>query len=75
MGVSQNKGYHSGGPHNKDYNMLGTILGFPYFGNCHVGIHRASCHRFEQICWKMGIGKKLAPERHTTSLRLMGFLG
>ena len=32
MGVSQNKGYHFGGPNNKDYSILGSILGFPYFG-------------------------------------------
>ena len=29
MGVSQN----FGGPHNKDYSILGSILGSPYFGN------------------------------------------
>ena len=32
MGVSQNKGYLSGGPHNKDYSILGSILGSPYLG-------------------------------------------
>ena len=32
MGVSQNWGYHFGGPNNKDYGILGSILGFPYFG-------------------------------------------
>ena len=32
MGVSQNKGYHFGDPHNKDYSILGSILGSPYFG-------------------------------------------
>ena len=32
MGVSQNWGYHFGGPCNKDYNILGSILGSPYFG-------------------------------------------
>ena len=32
MGVSQNKGYLVGGvPHNKDHNMLGSILGSPCF--------------------------------------------
>ena len=32
MGFSQNKGYPFGGPHNKDYSMLGSILGSHYFG-------------------------------------------
>ena len=32
MGVSQNWGYHFRGPNNKDYNILGSILGSPYFG-------------------------------------------
>ena len=31
-GVSQNYGYLFGGPYNEDYNILGFILGFPYFG-------------------------------------------
>ena len=26
------RGYHFGGPHNKDYSILGPILGSPYFG-------------------------------------------
>ena len=26
------KGYHFGDPHNKDYNILGSTLGSPYFG-------------------------------------------
>ena len=30
MGVSQNYGYHFKGPHNKDYSILGSILGSPY---------------------------------------------
>ena len=25
-------GYPFGGPNNKDYSILGSILGFPYFG-------------------------------------------
>ena len=33
MGVSQNYGYLFGGSHNKDYSILGSILGSPYFGN------------------------------------------
>ena len=30
--VSQNWGYHFGGSHNKDYSILGSILGSPNFG-------------------------------------------
>ena len=30
--VSPNKGYHFGGPDNKDCSILGSILGSPYFG-------------------------------------------
>ena len=30
MGVSQNHGYLFGGPYNKEYSILGSILGFPY---------------------------------------------
>ena len=32
MGGSQNQGYHFACPSNKDYNILGSILGSPYFG-------------------------------------------
>ena len=33
MGVSQHYGYFFGGPHNKDYSILGSVLASPYFGN------------------------------------------
>ena len=32
VGVSQNQGYPFGGPHSKDYSILGSTLGSPYFG-------------------------------------------
>ena len=32
MGVSQNQGYLFGGPYHKDYSIVGSILGSPYFG-------------------------------------------
>ena len=32
IGVSQIYGYHFGGPINKDYSILGSIMGSPYFG-------------------------------------------
>ena len=31
-------GYYFGGPHNKDYSILGSILGFPYFGKVPFGV-------------------------------------
>ena len=30
--VSQNKGYLFAGTHNKDYGILGSVLGSPYLG-------------------------------------------
>ena len=32
MGISSNWGHPFGGPHDKDYGILGCILGCPYFG-------------------------------------------
>ena len=32
MGVSFDLGYFFSGPNNKDYSILGSILGSPYFG-------------------------------------------
>ena len=32
MGVSPIWGYHFEGPNNKDFSILGSILGSPYFG-------------------------------------------
>ena len=32
LGFPKIRGYHFGGLHNKDYNILGSILGSPYFG-------------------------------------------
>ena len=31
-GVSHNQGFQVGGPHNKDYSILGSTLGPTYFG-------------------------------------------
>ena len=33
-----NLGYLFGGPHNKDYSMLGSILGSPYIGKLPNGL-------------------------------------
>ena len=37
MVVSGNHGYHFWGAQNKDYSILGSILGSHYFVNCHIG--------------------------------------
>ena len=37
LGVSQNEGYLNGGPHDKDYSILGSILGSPSFGKLPFG--------------------------------------
>ena len=59
MGVSQNYGYLFGGPHNKDYSIFGSMLGFPYFGKVSCGSEHLSmdpAHRTvvlikEGSCW------------------------
>ena len=33
-------GYHFGDPHNKDYSILGSILGSPIWGNYHISLCR-----------------------------------
>ena len=43
VGVSQNEGYHSGGPHNKDYDILGSILGSGYFGKLPCQAQNSLC--------------------------------
>ena len=41
IGVSQNLGVLFEGPNNKDYSLLGSILGSPYFGKLpYLGILR-----------------------------------
>ena len=42
MGVSQTWGYLIGGPHNKDYRILGSTWGSPYFGKLPYKDHRIS---------------------------------
>ena len=37
--VSQNSGYLFGGPYNQDYDILGSILGSPYFGKLPFGLN------------------------------------
>ena len=41
MGVSQNYGYHLGGPNNTDDNILGLYWGPLIVGNYHVGWDRS----------------------------------
>ena len=47
MGVSQHYGYLLGDPYNKDYSILGSLLGSPNFGKLpyrftwgYIGLHR-----------------------------------
>ena len=39
MGVSQNYGYLFGGPHNEDYSIFWSILGFPILGKYHICVY------------------------------------
>ena len=39
FGGFQSLGYHFGGPYNKDYSILGSILGSPYFGKLPLSTH------------------------------------
>ena len=41
MGGFLKLGYHFGGPHDKDYSILGSILGFSYFGKLPHGVRIA----------------------------------
>ena len=41
LGVSQNYGYLFGGPYNKDYSILESILGYPNFGKLPPVCHRS----------------------------------
>ena len=43
MGVSQNYGYLVGGAHNKEYSILGSILGSPYFGKLPFSCGSTTC--------------------------------
>ena len=40
MGLTKIRGTLFGGPRNKDYNVLGSILGPPILGNCHIRSYR-----------------------------------
>ena len=41
MGGSQEEGYPFRGPHNKNYSILGSILGSPKFGKLPYGSYTA----------------------------------
>ena len=60
MGVYQNEGYHFRGSSKKDYSILGSILGSPYFGK--VPNTNNNCDRFgsgqPQENWKTWSGLK-----------------
>ena len=43
-------GYHFGGPINKDYSILGSILGSPYFGKLpYIHMHIYELHLNKSI--------------------------
>ena len=56
MGVSQNLGYHFGAPYNKDYSILGSILGYPYLGKLPyiIFIHTLTAWAFEEKFCRSG---------------------
>ena len=43
LGVSQNRGTLFGCPYNKDYSILGSILGSPYFGKLPSSMKCIAC--------------------------------
>ena len=47
--VSQNSGYLFGGPHNKDYGILGSILGSPFLGKPFL----------HKISWPRGASRRI----------------
>ena len=72
MGVSQNMGCLLGGPHNKDYSILGSILGSPYLGKLpyhmnYEGILEVPCKDHRGFLWRnvhilvpLDFGKKVS---------------
>ena len=51
VGVSQNYGYLFGGPHNKDYSLLGSILRSPILGNYLVSLPGAGFYDVFDVCF------------------------
>ena len=50
-GFPKIRGYHFGGPHNKDYNILGSILGSPNVGKLPFGLHGISLSGFRCLAY------------------------
>ena len=69
--VSQNYGYLFGGPNNKDYNILGSILGSPYFGKLPLGHWLRE--KIGTGCYGLALSVE-GPwfERHTSQLYVRG---
>ena len=60
MGGSQNLGYPFGGPYNKDYSILGSELGFHYFGKLpHTNSSRYLATRNAVVAARQGVARKL----------------
>ena len=62
--VSQNLGYLFGGPYTKDYNILGSILGSPYFGKLPLA---SSDSGHAKLCFMRGM-KRAAVRDATPTL-------
>ena len=43
LDASQNQGYLLAGPHKKDYNVVGSILGYPYSAKLPLVVVRQEC--------------------------------
>ena len=68
-------GYLFGGPHNKDYKILGSILGYPHFGKlayiAFTYIYEESRHG--SYVGKVGIGKFMC-RLPSTLLKIKGYM-
>ena len=53
MGFPKIRGALFGGPHNKDYSILGSILGSPYFGKLPYGHSIPNCEDRMERTWKL----------------------
>ena len=71
-------GYHFWGPNNKDYNILGSILGSPYFGK--LPNHAVNCERegfaagqCVQLCRLLPDPKLAGPSTENPAVRMVFF--
>ena len=55
MNISQNQGYHFGGPYNEDYSIMGSILGFPYFLEATIFRPATMCSTRHHPGWRLTV--------------------